>query len=119
MKKLCVILSLIVILADIAQAESVSAAKDDTGRSGFSKHGNGQSPVTRSPIKVDKLPARPTGMFYEMAEHGFIVIDPTAPPSEGYGQRFLTTNPFPGSVADHRQDAAHEFGGIVFIGFGF
>jgi hypothetical protein len=123
MKQLCAVFTLLAVLAVGAQGQSYSAAREESGgRSGYSKGGVRPGQVVKQPRSgaVEKLPPKPTGVFYEMSEQGFIVIDPTAPKEAGMGQQFLSTNPFPGAPGSNRIDEnSRPFGGIRLIGFEF
>ncbi len=92
-----------------------------TNGSTFSS-GTRPSPVSKTPTRVEKLKPQPTGVIYEMSRDGFVVINPAAPKDFGYGEKYLTTNPFPAgtlSQDNNSSEAKREFGGIKLIGAEF
>jgi hypothetical protein len=96
-----------------ASAQGFSSRRDRRERRPAMQRGTPSTPIGR-------FAGQPAGAIPEMAKHGLIVLTPGAPLRLGSGARMVTTNPFPGNLA---QDQANErnrpYGGIKLIGFEF
>jgi hypothetical protein len=113
MKTLLLTLGLIVGLSSGVRAQNFSASQN------FNQKKQGTvAPAEKAPEKLKPFAPRPSGVIYEMSEKGLVMIYPGAPASLGYGEKFLTANPFTGSQAtDNANERRRDFGGLQLIGF--
>lgn len=116
MKTVAYVLTAIMLLAPaVLSAQQFSDKKDKS----LSKNIT-QSQNTKRAIKVKPVDPVESGALVDLYKRGYVVLSPGAPASEGHGQRFLTSNPFPrGSTAENSETTAREFGGIKLVGFDF
>lgn len=115
MKFLACLLALLLLHPAFLRAQQFSQKQEKT----LNKN-TAQAQNTKRPIKVKPVDPVESGALVDLYKRGYVVLSPGAPVSEGYGQRFLTSNPFPrGSTTENSEATAREFGGIKLLGFDF
>lgn len=115
---ICAIL-LLVCNADAERKTQTFTIEQEVTKPRSAQHATGNE----TPLISKNFTPEISGVIYEMSEKGLVVISPFADKKQGYGERFLTLNPFTrtgsGTSADDLDASLAEYGGIKLIGFDF